>query len=350
MKKNIVLVILLLLFLSVGFAEKPLFEYGSTQIFSNSTSYDDGYDKNGLPLERYNVRSELTRYCVTGYMNFNENSRIRASVDYGGFYKHSSGFNESSWVFLAFLYYEQMKFMGIDSVKIGLFGTPWANWEDKIWNYRVISRSLLNDQGMTNPQDRGIGFESKINDKWDYALSFTSGQGIFGPEIDKVTNTEYRLTYALTDAVKVSFGGGSGAKAIDYGYPQYYSYTTKYGVRNIYYKASQFVLSYTFVETYKLDDDFSVNGVVKKTAGETRGKASSITGVYNLLPIVDILGRLDTIDNDIQTGDDVTRKSICGVAFHQNDNLKIALTKQALRSEAANTATHTTNLDIEVKF
>jgi len=350
MKKSLSWIIVLLMFLSVGLAEKPLFEYGSTQIFSNTTSFSDGYDKNGLPLERYNVRSELTRTFVTGYLNFNENSRIRASVDYTGFYKNSNGFNESSWVFFAFLYYEQLKFMGIDSIKIGLLGTPWANWEDKIWNYRVISRSLLADQGITNSQDRGFGLESKINDKLDYAVSFTSGQGIFGPEIDKITTTEYRLSYALTDAVKLSLGGGSGAKAIDYGYPQYYSYTTKYGVRNIYYKAQPFVLSYTFMETYKLDDDFAVNGVVKKTAGETRGKASSIIGIYNLLPIIDLIGRLDTVDNNIEQPEDVTRKSICGLAFHQNDSLKVAVTKQAMRSDSANTATHTTNLDIELKF
>ncbi len=330
---------------------KPTFEYGGTQLFTESTNYEDGYDLQGGSLQKYNTRSWMPRTCVTGYVNFSENSRLRLSLDSYGFDKHSNGFYKTSWVFFSFLYWELKDVLGAgSSMKVGLFGTPWPNWEDKVWNYRVISSSLLSSQGITNPQDRGIGFEGNVFEGLEYAVAFVGGQGIYDVDKDNIINTEARLTYALTKEVKLSVGGGSGSRAVDYGVPDYYSYTARYGVGNIHYKSKTYVLSYTVANTDRFDSDFMVDGRTYKSYGETTGKASSVATVWNFFDNFDLIGRQDTLDPDIAAEDDSLIRSFAGFGYRSGEFLKAALTQQCDRNAASNTAYHKIVGNMELRF
>jgi hypothetical protein len=231
-----------------------------------------------------------------------------------------------------------------------LMSTPWLNWEDKIWGYRFVCRSLLGDNSISVPQDRGISFEGRLGETFDYALTFTDGQGIFQPDIDGIVTTEFRGTYSFNPNVKFSLGGGSGTKATDYAYPEYYSATYKYGVANIYYKAKPYTVSYTLLQTYRLDSDYVVNGISYSTESEKNGKGSSFSLVWNVTDNWDLLGRQDFLDLSIETPYDAMRKSICGIGWHYGDNMRLAVTKQAVLSDSTSTALHTTVLNSELKF
>lgn len=341
----------ILMILTIAWAEKPMFEFGG-QFFLDTTAYDDGYTKNNRqPLTDYNYRSEFLRTSLFGFVNFAEDSRIRWVVDTAPFHRASNGFALDTWAFFSFLYYEKLHFLGIDSTKVGLFATPWTGWEDKIWNYRMLSRTVLSDLGIAQPQDRGFGFESKLTDKLEYAIAYMGGQGIYTEDYDTILNTEARLTYTLTDTLKASIGGSSGARAIKYGSNSIYSYTYGYNAANLHYKAAPYIASWTVFGTKRIDDDYTHRGTTKQTAGTTYGKGSSVTGIWNAYETYDLIGRVDRYDSNIEIANDLQTKTICGIGYRAwQDNFKVTLTKQSLVQESAALATHTTHLNLELKF
>lgn len=317
---------------------KDLFEYGGVKIYGEAKNYEDGYDNNGRPLEHWNTKSGLTRTYVTTYMNFSEDSKVRLTLDSGGFRKHSSGFYKSSWVFVKYLYWEVKGYGGIDKILVGQHPNPWISYEDKIWGYRFISKSLLDDQQITHSADRGIGFIGSPQEDFEYAVSFVSGEGYKHDDANAVINTEGRITYDLGKGFFFSLGAGTGSKAETWPYDKYYTF--KYGASNISYKVAPFIVSYTGLNTYTETD----------LSGETIGKGSNFTSVVNVWEGIDLIGRIDKLDGDIKTPDDISTKTIAGAAYKFDKNFKIALTKQTTASETNNVANHINYFNLEWRF
>ncbi|MBU0581431.1 MAG: hypothetical protein KKA19_09675 [Candidatus Margulisbacteria bacterium] len=350
MKKILLSLLVIIFWASYALAEKPLFEYGGSTIFLDTTSYQDqhNYDGNGRPKELRNLFTELTRTYLTGYMNFSDDSRIRLTLDSGGYQKDTDGYYKNSYVFVKYLYWESKNILGFDKLTIGQIETPWIGWEDKIWENRFMAKSVLDAYGIDNSADRGIMVSSKIGDKVEYAVAVMGGAGYKWPDQDGKWNTEARISYKLADGLQASIGGNTGTKLYDQRYSEYY--TNKIGMANLNYKLKPFIVSYTVFGTYKLD---SIIGGVSAQEGETRGKGSSVTAIYNVFGDVDLVGRLDTLDANIETPDDVRKDSILGATYKVNDTVKLGLSQQATTQETGEkmmTVTHVAKFNAQITF
>jgi hypothetical protein len=349
-KKILISLTILILTAAVVFAEKPFLEYGGSMIYVDTTSYQDqrDYDGEGRSKLDRNVHTQLSRTYVTGYMNFSETSKIRLTLDSGGYEKDSDGFYKNSYVFVKYLYWEGKKIWKFSKVKVGQIGTPWVGFEDKIWGYRSISKSVLDKFGVDNSADRGLGVEGKLADKLSYSLACIGGAGYKWPDSDGKMTTAYRFTYELAAGLKASVGGFDGTKAFDKRYEEYYSYRGSMG--NIHYKVKPLTLSYTFFGTRK--GYAPITGVTTE-AGVNQGKGSSVTAVYQVVKNIELIGRLDTYDADVNVADDVQKYSIIGVGCKPLDNVKLAITQQAEITEAGEemmTVDHVAKFNAEIKF
>lgn len=336
--KKIIFSLLIFCLITCPAMSKDLFEYGGSKIYGEFKNYDDGEDNNGESLTKRGAQGSLTRTYLTGYMNFNDKNRIRLTLDSGGYEKHSSGFYKNSWVFVKYLYLEMKDVLGADRILIGQHGHPWIDYADKIWGYRVISKSFLEDQKIAHSADRGLGIIKTVNGALEYAISFVGGEGYKHDDANSVINTEARFTHKVEEGFEYSLGGGTGAKAVNWPYDEYYTF--RYGAFNVNYKRASWIFSYTALGTFAETDQ----------NGESRGKGSSAVLVWNAIGKYDLIGRIDKFDPDLQVADDQKVKTIMGVAYKLDKSLKFVLSKQTELNELTATVEHINQFNIEAKF
>ncbi len=80
-------------------------------------------------------------------------------------------------------------------VKMGQYQTAWLDYEEGLWEYRVIDPMIIEKEGFFNSADLGVGLKGKIPAGYgDWQVDVINGEGYHAAEANKYKTIQGRLT------------------------------------------------------------------------------------------------------------------------------------------------------------
>ena len=213
--------------------------------------------------------------------------------------------------------------------KLGQIHTPWLDWEEALWDYRMQGQMAL--ERFKNPQgtgylsssDFGAGIDGKFGlDMVNFQVGVYNGEFYSKGEGDQHKDLEGRLSVRVRESDDHSKVGGlriTGYGAI--GKP------TGGGRRNrfiglVSYKSKLFTLGAEFA---RVSDSLAAGPPAGGTpTAKVDGNIYSAYGVLNVPNSkVSVIGRFDLQDPSTNTTNDHQTRVIGGVAYQVNQNLRV---------------------------
>ena len=208
--------------------------------------------------------------------------------------------------------------------KFGLTQTPYVDWEETLWDYRMQGAIPVDRLGYMSSSDFGAGVDGHWNNEGVNAqFLFFNGEGYSGGTGDNHKDVGLRVSGRLSKTNDASRVGGlrlTGYAGI--------GKATGGADRNRYiatgsYKTQQFTLAAEYVST--------------KDAAIT-GSIISAFGVYHFARSkVAAIGRVDLYDPDTDTPDNKQTRAIAGVSYQAQSNLRLLADVDLLSFEGGST-------------
>lgn len=184
------------------------------------TPYGNDADKgkNEFDLSRAYVRfkgkiTEKVKAEVT--LDADREYKYSLSQDDEGNYSLSKT-KERFRVFVKYAYLDVGDLIPNHHIQGGLVKTPWIDYEQGIWGWRVLRKVGLDENGYTPSADLGIALEGEIvKDYVKHHFTFTNGEGYKNPEAFGGKTVEYRLS-VFPAAKSPSLGGLSANLYVHY--------------------------------------------------------------------------------------------------------------------------------------
>jgi hypothetical protein len=208
--------------------------------------------------------------------------------------------------------------------KFGLTQTPYVDWEETLWDYRMQGAIPVDRLGYMSSSDFGAGVDGHWNNEGVNAqFLFFNGEGYSGGTGDNHKDVGLRVSGRLSKTNDASRVGGlrltgyAGLGKANGG-----------ADRNRYiatgsYKTQQFTLAAEYVST--------------KDAAIT-GSIISAFGVYHFARSkVAAIGRVDLYDPDTDTPDNKQTRAIAGVSYQAQSNLRLLADVDLLSFEGGST-------------
>ncbi len=217
--------------------------------------------------------------------------------------------------------------------KFGLLHTPWLDWEEALWDYRMQGTMALDRNGYATAADFGAGIDGKWkDDQVNGQVTVVNGEGYSGGTGDKRKDVQARVSVRLLNTDDNSRVGGLRLT----GYAGLGKYTGG-GDRNRFvgmlsYRSKQFTLAGEFASTK--DTISPVN-----TNPDATGRVISGFGVLHFpKSAVAVIARVDVVDpNTSASGDRLTRV-IGGLSYQVSPNLRVLADVDNLSYQATPTA------------
>jgi len=193
--------------------------------------------------------------------------------------------------------------------KLGLLHTPWLDWEEALWDYRMQGTMAL---------DRiGAGIDGKWqDDQVNGQLTVVNGEGYSGGTGDNRKDVMARVSVRLLKTDDNSRVGGlrlTGYAGV--GKP------TSGGTRNRFlgmlsYRSKQFTLAGEYAATK--------DTVTATPVPETTGRVISAFGVYHVPNSgVALIARVDVVDPNTSVSGDRQTRVIGGISYQVTPNLRV---------------------------
>lgn len=142
-----------------------------------------------------NIKAEVTLDAGREYKYSLAETEI---TDDGGNVDYTYDLNKKKDRFRVFVKYAYLsvKFPDINhSIDAGMIKTPWIDYEQGIWDWRVTRKVAMDEYTHVNSADLGIGFKGDIvKDYVKHHLTFTNGEGYKKPEAFGGKDLDYRLS------------------------------------------------------------------------------------------------------------------------------------------------------------
>src|SRR2546427_1264029 len=174
--------------------------------------------------------------------------------------------------------------------KFGLLHTPWLDWEEALWDYRMQGTMALDRNGFATAADFGAGIDGKWqDDQVNGQLTVVNGEGYSGGTGDNRKDVMARVSVRLLKTDDNSRVGGlriTGYAGV--GKP------TSGGTRNRFlgmlsYRSKQFTIAAEYAATK--------DTVTATPVPETTGRGISAFGVYHVPSSgVALIAPLDVVD------------------------------------------------------
>ncbi len=210
--------------------------------------------------------------------------------------------------------------------RFGLMTTPWLDWEEALWDYRMQGPMAVDRNKYMSAADFGAGVDGNINSELvDFQASVFNGNNYSGAEGDQ------HKAYAARVSVRV-MGSDDGSRVGGMrltGYAQGGAPTSG-GERNRFiamasYRSKTLTLAGEYVATTD-----STTGYSPATAKpQVKGSILSAFGVYHFpsSPLA-VIARLDIVDpntanNTTATSNDKRTTLIAGVSYQLSPNLRL---------------------------
>jgi len=214
--------------------------------------------------------------------------------------------------------------------KLGLITTPFLDWEEALWDYRVQGSMALDRNGYLTASDAGVGVDGKWNnDAVNGQLTLVNGEGYSGGTGDNRKDVEARVSARLTPTDDASRVGGLRLT----GYAGFGKMTGG-GDRNVYlgmlsYRSSRVTLAGEFAST---------KGNLAATTTAT-GRVISAFGVYHFSASkAGVIARVDIVDPNTSVANDKQTRLIGGLSYQLSPNVRLLLDIDHLSFEAGTTA------------
>jgi hypothetical protein len=196
--------------------------------------------------------------------------------------------------------------------KLGLIHTPWLDWEEALWDYRMQGQMAFERAGAVSAADFGVGVDGKWGaDKVNLQVTVVNGEFYRNPETGQGKDAQARLSVRVMDTDDPSRVGGLRIT----GYAAY-GKTTAGGARNRYlgmvsYRTKQLTLAGEAAATQ--------DGILTAT----NGHVYSGFGVYKVPDSkVAIIGRVDITHKQSGATDQQTRY-IAGFSYQLSPNWRL---------------------------
>ncbi|MCP4228550.1 MAG: hypothetical protein GY771_00175 [bacterium] len=197
------------------------------------------YDLTEYPTDTEKSANEfdLGRAYVRFKGKITDNIKAEVTFDAGREYTYSLTQNldnsytlnktkERFGVYVKYAYLDVGDLIPSHHLQGGMIATPWICYEDKIWGWRAVRKSVLDENKYTNSADLGIGIKGKFVDGLiDHHFTFTNGEGYKNPETFMGKDVEYRLSFfplhnnenlkGLSANVYAHYGNIMGKETVD---------------------------------------------------------------------------------------------------------------------------------------
>ena len=201
--------------------------------------------------------------------------------------------------------------------KLGLLHTPWLDWEEALWDYRMQGTMALDRNGYATAADFGAGIDGKWqDDQVNGQLTVVNGEGYNNGTGDNRKDVMARVSVRLLKTDDNSRVGGlrlTGYAGV--GKP------TSGGTRNRFlgmlsYRSKQFTLAGEYAATK--------DTVTATPVPETTGRVISAFGVYHVPSSgVALIARVDVVDPNTSVSGDRQTRVIGGISYQVTPNLRV---------------------------
>ncbi|HEV2749723.1 MAG TPA: hypothetical protein VGV12_04255 [Gemmatimonadales bacterium] len=197
--------------------------------------------------------------------------------------------------------------------KLGMIHTPWLDWEEALWDYRMQGTMALDRNGYESASDIGAGIDGKWkSDKVNFQATIVNGEGYHGGVGDGRKDVEGRVSVRVMDTDDSSRVGGLRITAYAHAGKPTGSGTRNRWLGMVSYRAKQYTLA---AEATAATD--STTGAAKRD-----GHIYSAFGVYHVPRSgVSVIARVDAV-TPIVAGNRLTRY-IAGLSYQINPQLRV---------------------------
>ena len=213
--------------------------------------------------------------------------------------------------------------------KLGMIHTPWVDWEETLWDYRMQGTIAVDRTGAMTSADIGFGVDGHWNgEQVNAQFAVVNGEGYSGGSGDFRKDVEARVSYRLQPTNDNSRVGGLRLS----GYLGIGKVTGTGFDRNRYLG----MLSYRTTQYTVAGEYVSVKNNV------TTGSIISAFGVYHLSPPskIAIIGRVDIVDPDNNVANNGNTRIIGGASYQLSPNVRMLADLDRVKPQGGGTATN----------
>lgn len=207
--------------------------------------------------------------------------------------------------------------------KLGLMQTPWIDWEEALWDYRMQGTMAIERAGYLTSSDFGAGIDGNFHyDKLNFQIGAYNGEGYGNAPGDQRKDFEGRASFKIMNTNLP--GRVGGLRATVYGH---IGTPTTGGKRNrviglLSYKSK----TLTLAGEYGWTQDSTTGSATVTPVTKRDGRVISGYGVFNIPNSKwALLARVDFTDPNTAsaaTNDQLTRE-IGGVSYQLSPNLRL---------------------------
>jgi hypothetical protein len=203
--------------------------------------------------------------------------------------------------------------------KLGMIHTPWVDFEETLWEYRMQGTIALDRNGYLTSSDIGVGVDGRWGpDQVNMQVAFVNGESYSGGPGDQRKDVEGRVSVRLLGTDDSSRVGGLRIS----GYGGYGKPTTG-GQRNRFlgmlsYKTKQITLAGELATTKD-----SITGTPTPSV---TGRVITAFGVYKVPNSkIGLIARVDVVDPNTSASGDKQTRIIGGASYQLSPNLRLLL-------------------------
>jgi len=116
----------------------------------------------------------VDRAYFTAKYNFNDDWMMRLTTDMGT----DGALSKSQNIYLKYAYLEGKLAGDAAVLRVGQSHTPWIDYEQDLWKYRYVAKTMIDTYGFDSSADLGVGLKGKLLDgKVGYFVTETTGRG-----------------------------------------------------------------------------------------------------------------------------------------------------------------------------
>lgn len=210
--------------------------------------------------------------------------------------------------------------------KLGLIQTPYVDWAEALWDYRMQGPIAVDRNGYVGSADFGFGVDGRWkNEQINAQVALINGEGYSGGTGDNHKDITGRVSVRLMETNDASRTGGLRLT----GYAGIGKATGAAGadrnrfIGTLSYKTQQFTLAGEYTAT----KDAAVSGALVSAFGLFRFSGSKAAAI----------ARIDLLDPDTDTGNNQQTRFIGGLSYQLTPNVRVLADVDLLSFEAATT-------------
>ncbi|HET9387399.1 MAG TPA: hypothetical protein VFO67_19845 [Gemmatimonadales bacterium] len=194
--------------------------------------------------------------------------------------------------------------------KAGMLQTPYVDWEETLWDYRMQGTIAVDRNGYMSSADVGVGVDGRWNNEQVNAqFAVFNGEGYSGGTGDNHKDAGARVSFRLAKTNDPSRVGGLRLTGYA-GIGKATGGNDRHRFLGIVsYRTQQLTLAAEYVST----KDSTVTGAIMSAFGVFRFSGTKAAAI----------GRVDVVDRNTDVPDNKETRVIAGVSYQAQSNLRV---------------------------